>query len=263
MIARLVIRHLCFAVALGLGVWAYQSFGFRGLVIEAPYCVLMLGFGIAIGLHAPSAVRAMTALVTIALVAGGWFAFKQTGGYDSLTGFSITADPYRCTLRLNGTIPPDLPRQLEQKLQRFPQTRAIILNSSGGSSLGVIDAAELLRKHAITTAISAGQCDSACAFLWVAQKQRVLLHDPFVITPGFHAPYTLSPWGLIPLPGQRRAQIDYLRDTVKVPGRFIQRAEAFLSGVDRMRPGELKRLGVAIRLMPRSELDRSNFCGSP
>lgn len=260
MIARIVLRHLCFAIALGLAIWAYQSFGFRGLVIEAPYCFLMLGFGIAIGLQAPSIVRAATALATLAAVTLGWFAFKQTSSYTSLTSFSITADPYRCVLRINGVIPPDLPQQLEQKLQRFPQTRAIVLNSSGGSSYGIIETADLLRNHPITTAISAGQCDSACAFLWVTQKQRVLLHDPLIITPGFHAPYTLSPWGPIPYIEQRNAQISYLRNTVKANDSFINRAEALIHGVDRIRPAELRQLGISTLLMRRSDINQHNFC---
>ncbi len=260
MIVRIVLRHLCFAIALGLAIWAYESFGFRGLVIEAPYCLLMIGFGISIGLQAPSIVRALTVLTTLTLVTLGWATFKQTPAYASATGFSITADPYRCVMRLSGTIPPDLPQQLEQKLKRFPQTRAIVLNSSGGSSYGVIETADLLRKHPITTAISAGQCDSACAFLWVTQKQRVLLHDPLVITPGFHAPYTLSPWGVIPYLEQRDAQISYLKNTVKAPDSFINRAEAFMDGVDRMRPSELSKLGISTLMMRRVDLYQHNFC---
>lgn len=262
MIARIVIRHLCFAIALGLAIWAYQSFGFRGLVIEAPYCVLMIGFGIAIGLQAPSVVRAMTVLATLTIVTLGWFTFKQTRTYESATNFNITADPYRCVIRLNGTIPPDLPLLLQQKLQRFPQTRAIVLNSSGGSSYGIIKTADLLRSHHVTTAISSGQCDSACAFLWVTQKQRVLLHDPLIITPGFHAPYTLSPWGPIPYLEQRDAQISYLRNTVKAKDSFINRAEALINGVDRIRPSELRQLGIPTLLMRRSDVNQHSFCDS-
>lgn len=260
MITRIIIRHLCYAVALGLAIWAYESFGFRGLVIEAPYCVLMVGFGIAIGLQAPSHVRALAVLATLTIVTLGWTTFKQTPLYASTSSFSITADPYRCVIRLSGTIPPDLPRQLEQKLKRFPQTRAIVLNSSGGSSYGVIRSADLLRKHPIDTAISAGQCDSACAFLWLTAKQRVLLHDPLIITPGFHAPYTLSPWGTIPYLEQREEQISYLRDTVKIPETFIKRAEILASGVDRIRPAELRKLGISTVLMNRLDLYRRSFC---
>lgn len=260
MIARIVIRHLCFAVAIALAIWAYQSFGFRGLVIEAPYCALVIGFGIAIGLQAPSIVRAFTVLVTLTLVTLGWSTFKQTPTYASATSFTITADPYRCVLRLNGMIPPDLPTQLESKLKRFPQSRAIVLNSSGGSSYGIIETADLLRNHPITTVISSGQCDSACAFLWVTQKQRVLLIDPLIITPGFHAPYTLSPWGPIPYLEQRNAQISYLRNTVKAQDSFIDRAEAFMTGVDRIRPADLRKLGIPTLLMRRSEMNRHNFC---
>lgn len=260
MIARIIIRHLCFAIAIGLAIWAYESFGFRGLVIEAPYCVLMIGFGIAIGLETPSIVRAFAVLATLIVVSMSWAAFKKTPSYISATSFSITADPYRCVLRLNGTIPPDLPTQLEKKLKRFPQTRAIVLNSSGGSSYGVIESADILRKHPVTTVISAGQCDSACAFLWVTQKQRVLLNDPLIITPGFHAPYTLSPWGVIPHLEQRDAQISYLKNTVKAKDSFIDRAEALMSGVDRIQPSELRKLGIATRLMQRSDVHRHNFC---
>ncbi|TXI89914.1 MAG: hypothetical protein E6Q40_01620 [Cupriavidus sp.] len=260
MIARIIIRHLCFAAALLLAIMAYESFGFRGLVIEAPYCVLMIGFGIAIGLQAPSIVRALAILSTLTVVALGWLGFKQTTAYANATGFSITADPYRCVMQISGTIPPDLPEQLETKLKRFPQTRAIVLNSSGGSSYGVIKTADLLRKHPVTTAISSGQCDSACAFLWVTQKQRVLLNDPLVITPGFHAPYTLSPWGVMPYLEQRNAQIRYLKDTVKAPDTFIARAEAFMGGVDRMRPAELRKLGITTSLMKRSEMTGRSFC---
>lgn len=260
MIVRIVIRHLCFAIAIGLAIWAYESFGFRGLVTEAPYCALMIGFGIAIGLQAPSVVRAFTVLATLTIVTLSWATFKQTSTYVSATSFSITADPYRCVLRLNGTIPPDLPVQLEKKLKRFPQTRAIVLNSSGGSSYGIIETADLLRNHPITTVISSGQCDSACAFLWVTQKQRVLLNDPLIITPGFHAPYTLSPWGPIPYLEQRNAQIDYLKNTVKTKDGFINRAEAFMTGVDRIRPSELKKLGIPTLLMRRSDVNQHNFC---
>lgn len=260
MITRIIIRHLCYAVALGLAIWAYESFGFRGLVIEAPYCVLMIGFGIAIGMQAPSIVRALTVLATLTIVTLGWVTFKQTPLYASTSSFSITADPYRCMIKLSGTIPPDLPQQLEQKLKRFPQTRAIVLNSSGGSSYGVIRTADLLRNHPVTTAISSGQCDSACAFLWVSAKQRVLLHDPLIITPGFHAPYTLSPWGSIPYLEQREEQISYLKNTVKVPETFIARAEVLMSGVDRIRPTELRKLGVSTLLMKRVDLYQRNFC---
>lgn len=260
MITRIVIRHLCYAIALGLAIWAYESFGFRGLVIEAPYCILMIGFGLAIGLQVPSIVRALMILTTLSIVTLGWVTFKQTPLYTSTSNFSITADPYRCVIKLSGTIPPDLPQQLEQKLKRFPQTRAIVLNSSGGSSFGVIKSADLLRNHPITTAISAGQCDSACAFLWVTAKQRVLLQDPLIISPGFHAPYTLSPWGSIPYPEQRDEQISYLRDTVKIPDTFIKRAEVLMSGVDRIRPAELRRLGISTVLMNRVDLHRRNFC---
>lgn len=260
MIARIVIRHLCFAIAIGLAIWAYALFGFRGLVIESPYCVLITGFGMAIGLQAPSIVRAMAVLATLTVVTLGWVSFKESTVYASATGFSITADPYRCVLKISGTIPPDLPQQMEQKLKRFPQTRAVVLSSSGGSSYGVIKTADLLRNHPVTTAISAGQCDSACAFLWVTQKQRVLLHDPLIITPGFHAPYTLSPWGLIPYMAQRDAQIRYLKDTVKAPDSFIARAETFMDGVDRMRPAELRKLGIPTLMMNRADLLQHDFC---
>lgn len=261
MITRIVIRHLCFAIAIGLAIWSYQSFGFRGLVIEAPYCVLMIGFGIAIGLQAPSTVRVLTALASLAIVGFGWNAFKQTPAYANLNSFSITADPYRCVIRINGIIPPDLPQQLEKKLQRFPQTRAITLSSSGGSSIGVMKAAELLRNHPINTAIALGQCDSACAFLWVTQKERVLVKAPLIITPGFHAPYAFSPWGPIPDLAERNAQIVYLKNTINLSPSFIIRAETYLNGVDRISAKELNKLGIKTLLMKDWEIQRRNYCG--
>jgi hypothetical protein len=260
MILRIVIRHLFFAAAAGLALWAYAMFGFRGLVIEAPYCVLCLAFGWALGLQGPSGLRCSAVIVALIAVDIGWASFRNTQPYQSISSFQLSVIPQRCTIKLSGVIPPDLPRQMRQKLEKYPRTRALILDSEGGSTYGIIETAELLRNRQVTTGVSAGHCNSACAFLWVTMKQRILMDGQRSLPPGFHAPYTYSPWGIVPHPAQRDAQVSYLRKIVKAREVFIDRAETFARGVDRIRRQDLQRLGIATVLMRGDDAEWHNFC---
>jgi hypothetical protein len=151
---------------------------------------------------------------------------------------------------------------MRQKLEKYPRTRALILDSVGGSTYGIIETAELLRNKQVTTGISAGRCNSACAFLWVTMKQRIMMYGQSAIPPGFHAPYTYSLWGIVPHPAQRDAQISYLRNIVKVRQVFIDRAETFTTGVDRIQRRDLQRLGIATVLTRGDDAEFHNFCDS-
>jgi ATP-dependent protease ClpP protease subunit len=84
---------------------------------------------------------------------------------------------------LNGLIGPDDAETFQTKANLFPGKATAILNSPGGNLLAGLAIGEFLRLRGWSTYVS-GECDSACAFIWLGGAQRLMTPDAKI---GFHS----------------------------------------------------------------------------
>jgi hypothetical protein len=84
---------------------------------------------------------------------------------------------------LNGLIGPDDAETFRTKANLVPGKATAILNSPGGNLLAGLAIGEFLRLRGWSTYVS-GECDSACAFIWLGGAQRLMTPDAKV---GFHS----------------------------------------------------------------------------
>jgi hypothetical protein len=87
------------------------------------------------------------------------------------------------TIALNGLIGPDDAETFQAKANLFPGKAMAILNSPGGNLLAGLAIGEFIRLRGWSTYVS-GECDSACAFIWLGGAQRLMTPDAKI---GFHA----------------------------------------------------------------------------
>jgi hypothetical protein len=86
-------------------------------------------------------------------------------------------------IALNGLIGPDDAKTFQAKANLFPGKATAVLNSPGGNLLAGLAIGEFLRLRGWSTYVS-GECDSACAFIWLGGAQRLMTPDAKI---GFHA----------------------------------------------------------------------------
>jgi len=198
-----------------------------------------------------------------ALLAGGALTVRASS--DELQGLplSLRTDEARCAVHLQGDLPPTLYRRMRDALDAHPGIRAVVLNSAGGSALAVEDVAQLLRERHVDTAAAYGQCDSACAFLWVSAPQRFVVGADRRLSVGFHAPHVRVPgWGAVRASLQDNRQRQSLRE-LGLPEPFIGWAYAPLETTWRPDVDQLTRIGVPARFLGAARIEDLSFCSTP
>src|SRR5579871_1720423 len=93
----------------------------------------------------------------------------------------ITVD--RTAITLSGLIGPDDAEAFQIKAKSFPGKATAILNGPGGNLLAAFAIGEFIRLRGWSTYVS-GECDSACALIWLGGVQRLMTPQAKI---GFHA----------------------------------------------------------------------------
>lgn len=84
---------------------------------------------------------------------------------------AIAAVPGEHAIRVSGRFGPQLESQVRDWLDRYPDTRVLVVQSPGGMRWQALQLAELLNARGITVRVD-GRCASACALLWAAADSR-------------------------------------------------------------------------------------------
>jgi hypothetical protein len=203
---------------------------------------------------------AVSVLFAIVLGAGALAARNASTDGVQLP-LTLEAHDARCALEISGDLTDDLYRRLRTTLDEHPSIRGVVLRSAGGSALSITRVANLLRERQVNIAVMRDQCDSACAFLWVAAPQRLIAGN---IAAGFHAPHVSLPWtGPYRAVIQEAQQRRYLLDA-GLPPDFIGWAYAPLDAFWKPDAAQLARMGVQARYIKPQRADNLNFCdGAP
>jgi hypothetical protein len=139
--------------------------------------------------------------------------------------------------------------------------RAVVLTSAGGAALGIDQVAALLRGRGVDIAATDGQCDSACAFLWVSAPRRYVIGAQDAISVGFHAPHLRLPGiGTVRAPVQDERQRAFLLDA-GLPPWFVGWAYAPVDSIWRPDVAQLNRIGVATNFIRAPGAASVSFCG--
>jgi Clp protease len=86
-------------------------------------------------------------------------------------------------ITLSGLIGPDDAETFKVKAQVFPGKATAILNSPGGNLLAAFAIGEFIQLRGWSTYVT-GECDSACALIWLGGAQRLMTPNAKI---GFHA----------------------------------------------------------------------------
>jgi hypothetical protein len=196
-----------------------------------------------------------------AIVMAAALTVRASASDSSGLPLTLQPDDADCAIHLSGDHTPDLYRRLRAMLDRHPRTRAVSLRSAGGSALAIERVAQLLRERGVEIAAMHGQCDSACAFLWVSAPRRFIVGTDRRLSPGFHAPHVRAPGlGLVRASLQDRQQRRHLA-RAGVPDHFVGWAYAPLDGAWRPDLEQLGRLGVAAQFIEAAKPEEVSFCG--
>jgi hypothetical protein len=197
----------------------------------------------------------------VPVVASAFAALARSAGVDHPRApMQISADDARCALSLRGDLGDELYPRTRLMLEAHPRTRAVLLNSAGGSALSITQVAELLHDRGVDTAVMYGQCDSACAFLWVSRPQRIIASATGTGAPGFHAPHVTLPWiGRIRALAQDQEQRDYLA-AAGLPPAFIGWAYVPLDSLWRPDARTLSSIGVGAKYVRTRFPEKLSFC---
>jgi hypothetical protein len=191
------------------------------------------------------------------LIAG--FAARSASQTPQLP-LQVAADEERCTLSVSGDLTDQLYPRLRAVLDAYPNSRAVLLNSAGGSALAITRVASLLRDRGVDTAVMHDQCDSACAFLWASARRRIIAGPSPMLAPGFHAPHVALPWlGTLRAVVQDRQQRSYL-ERAGLPGDFIGWAYAPMESLWRPDAQALSQMGVATQFLRTRSPEKLAFC---
>lgn len=226
-VAGLLVVTACASVILGYGMrgWGGPAMGFASLV-----AIFLAGF----------AARSATQAPQLPL--------------------EIKADDARCTLAISGDLTDQLYQRMRRALTEHPRTRAVLLDSAGGSALAITQVARLLRERGVDTAVMHDQCDSACAFLWATAPRRIIAGPQRTLAPGFHAPHIALPGlGAMRAVVQDRQQRAYLR-SAGLPDDFIGWAYATVETLWRPDARALDAIGVSASFVRTRSPETLSFC---
>ncbi len=203
---------------------------------------------------------ALVSLLASGAIAVGAISARSANDAEAKVPMGIQASDSLCWVSVNGDLTTDLYRLLREALTEHPRTRAILLNSAGGSALSLGRVAALLQERGVNTAVMHDQCDSACAFLWTAAPHRIIAATRASTGVGFHAPHVVVPWvGPVRAIVQDQAQREQLKAR-GLPEPFIDWAYASVGDVWRPDARQLNLLGVETRLVKTAHPETLNFC---
>ena len=114
---------------------------------------------------------------------GVLLALLATSSTASQPKFKVFAAEPLNQFMVFGQIVPGFEEELRQAIARHPRLKRVSIESLGGQSLEAKRTAELLNERGITIRV-AGNCASACAFLWAASDRRELMPKARI---GLHA----------------------------------------------------------------------------
>ncbi|HZP12801.1 MAG TPA: hypothetical protein VFB36_10300, partial [Nevskiaceae bacterium] len=258
---------------------AARGLGLGLLVLGASLAVVLMFIAVPVGLPVIVAgLLVVTACASVILGYGmrGWGGSAM--GFASLAaillaGFAarsasqspqlpleIAADDAHCTVAISGDLTDQLYRRLRSALDEHPQTRAVLLDSAGGSALAITQVARLLRDRGVRTAVMHDQCDSACAFLWASAPRRIIAGPARTLAPGFHAPHIALPgFGTLRAVVQDHQQRAYL-ESAGLPENFVGWAYAPVESLWRPDAQALGAIGVATEFVSTRFPEKLSFC---
>ena len=224
-----------------------------GLLVVTACASVILGYGMR-GWGGPA--MGLASLVAIFLAG---FAARSATQAAQLP-LQIKADDARCTLAISGDLTDQLYQRMRSALTEHPRTRAVLLDSAGGSALAITRVADLLRSRGIDTAVMHDQCDSACAFLWATASRRIIAGPQRTLAPGFHAPHIALPGlGAMRAVVQDRQQRAYL-ESVGLPANFVGWAYAPVTSLWRPDAQALSAIGVTTEFVNTRFPEKLSFC---
>jgi hypothetical protein len=206
-------------------------------------------------------IRALASVAFATVFGAGALVARNAAVDAALVPLSVAARPQQCVLDISGDLTDDLYRRVQRELDVHRSIRAVLLDSAGGSALSVARVADLLRERGVGIAAMHDQCDSACAFLWIAARERYVVAGMSKnAVAGFHAPHLDIPWI-----GARRAMLQdqqqraYLRHA-GLPEDFIGWAYASVDEFWRPDAAQLSRLGIETRQVRARRAQDVDFC---
>lgn len=101
----------------------------------------------------------------------------------ALPGHAAEIVAGRTTITLTGLIGPGDAEAFKLKAELFPDNATAVLNSPGGNLLAALAIGDFIRLRGWSTYVS-GECDSACALIWLGGSPRMMTPDARI---GFHA----------------------------------------------------------------------------
>lgn len=224
-----------------------------GLLVVTACASVILGYGMRGWGGSATGFASLAAI----LLAG--FAARSASQSPRLP-LQIKADDLRCTLAISGDLTDQLYQRVRSTLDAHADLRAVLLDSAGGSALAITRVADLLRSRGIDTSVMHDQCDSACAFLWVTARRRIIASPSPTLAPGFHAPHVAVPgFGTLRAVVQDRQQRAYLR-SAGLPDDFIGWAYATVETLWRPDARALDAIGVSASLVRTRSPETLSFC---
>jgi len=133
--------------------------------------------------------RAIVASTALLVTSFGVFFLMPLAGKDLSEGIRLVAGrPWQVVedhhlLRITGEIVPGIGDAVESVLDKNPEIRVVVLNSSGGDMDEGYSVAKAIQSHHLSTAVS-HECASACGIAFVAGLERILIPGTRL---GFHA----------------------------------------------------------------------------
>jgi len=197
--------------------------------------------------------------VSLAAILLAGFAARSASQSPQLP-LNVTSDDARCTLAISGDLTDQLYQRMRSELTGHPRTRAVLLDSAGGSALAITQVARLMHDRGVHIAVMHDQCDSACAFLWASAPRRIIAGPQRTLAPGFHAPHIALPAiGTLRAVVQDRQQRAYL-ESVGLPASFIGWAYAPVESLWRPDAQALNAIGVAAEFVSTRFPEKLSFC---
>lgn len=88
---------------------------------------------------------------------------------------SVAPLPAQRALRIDGVVGQRFEASIREALQRYPDTRVLIVSGPGGMRGQALRVAELANARGLAVRID-GRCASACALLWAAANRREMTY---------------------------------------------------------------------------------------
>jgi ATP-dependent protease ClpP protease subunit len=143
-------------------------------------------------------------------------------------------------ITMSGLIGPDDAEAFKTKAQSFQGKATVILNGPGGNLLAALAIGEFVRLRGWSTYVS-GECDSACALIWLGGSPRIMTPDAKV---GFHGA-SVNGQGT----GVGNAALGAYLNRIGLSYEAVRYAtKAGPDDITYLTPDEAKRVGIEVRV---------------